>query len=68
MTNTTIQVLDKGPFLVSGDAKIIDADGNIFKAEKQSALCRCAQSKNMPFCDGKHQGTFENCVRAKNVL
>ena len=68
MTDTTIQVLDKGPFIVNGNVKIIDADGNPFKTEKQSALCRCGQSKNIPFCDGKHQGSFENCARAKNVL
>ncbi|MHB1043607.1 MAG: CDGSH iron-sulfur domain-containing protein [Eubacteriales bacterium] len=60
--------MDKGPFLVSGDVKVIDAEGNRFNTEKQAALCRCGQSKNMPFCDGIHQGKFEDCVRVKKVL
>lgn len=68
MPETTIQVLDKGPFLITGDVKIIDAEGNRFESKEQTALCRCGQSKKMPYCDGMHQGKFENCVRAKKIM
>jgi CDGSH-type Zn-finger protein len=57
MSEVTIRTRENGPFLVTGPAKLIDADGNVFNlAGKETfALCRCGQSKNRPFCDGTHK-------------
>src|SRR5258708_26250004 len=30
-------------------------EGKKYPAEAQSALCRCGQSANKPFCDGTHK-------------
>ncbi|MEW9503014.1 CDGSH iron-sulfur domain-containing protein [Jeotgalibacillus marinus] len=62
MSDAKIKVLDDGPLLVKGDVEITDADGNVFK--QKGALCRCGHSKNKPFCDGSHQGTFNSKVHA----
>ncbi|MDF2499646.1 MAG: doxX-like family protein [Anaerosporomusa subterranea] len=61
-----IKVINDGPNLVlSKDAEVIDAQGNRFKTGEQWALCRCGLSKNMPFCDGSHQGKFSSSPKAK---
>jgi CDGSH-type Zn-finger protein len=66
MAETTITPLDDGPYLVKGTVKIIDADGNEFRARgKTVALCRCGQSNTKPFCDGTHvKAGFKSKVRA----
>lgn len=64
MSDVKIQVLDNGPFLVQGNAEVIDATGKAFPQKEQLALCRCGLSKNMPFCDGSHQGKLNNSPRA----
>ncbi len=57
MSDVTIQVRENGPFLVTGPAKVVDHQGNEFdlKGKETFALCRCAESKNRPFCDGSHK-------------
>jgi len=61
-----IKITKNGPYLVSGsiplDEKSISEDANgyvmtdcrSFAVGEQYALCRCGQSKNMPFCDASH--------------
>jgi CDGSH-type Zn-finger protein len=54
-----VVVLQKGPYLVSGDLsdlEIADADGQpIDLAGKTKVfLCRCGASTTKPFCDGTH--------------
>lgn len=45
-----------GPYLISGTATYIDADGNEQTTTGTTiALCRCGQSQNKPFCDGTHR-------------
>ena len=52
---TRITVVDHGPFLVTGEAVVTDAEGNEFRVERKTvALCRCGGSTNKPFCDGTH--------------
>lgn len=49
-----VQILDNGPYLVTGDIVLEDGSGNIIEFKEKAALCRCGQSKNKPFCDGTH--------------
>ncbi len=63
---TEITALDNGPYLVKGPTKVLDAEGNEFRAERTTvALCRCGGSTRKPFCDGTHSKTgFEAAQRA----
>jgi CDGSH-type Zn-finger protein len=63
-----IKVSKNGPYLISGRIplaqQIIGVDkegtpsewhaGKTFQSGERCALCRCGQSKNIPFCDGTH--------------
>ena len=49
-----IETIKNGPYIVTGEVELIDADGNKFPAEKRMALCRCGASTEKPFCDGTH--------------
>lgn len=57
MPDVTITCRPNGPFLVSGPARLIDPAGNVYNltGKENFALCRCAASKNKPFCDGSHK-------------
>lgn len=49
----TIRVLEKGPFRIEGEFKLVDANGQEVPVKKAS-LCRCGGSATKPFCDGTH--------------
>ena len=49
----TIKIKDNGPYLVDGDFKLTDMNGNEIPLLKR-ALCRCGGSTTKPFCDGTH--------------
>ncbi|MFZ3588529.1 CDGSH iron-sulfur domain-containing protein [Bacillus sp. DJP31] len=68
MSKVQIKVFNNGPFRVTGDVELIDADGNVFEAKPAFSLCRCGKSSKLPYCDGTHKGQFESCVRAEKVL
>jgi CDGSH iron-sulfur domain-containing protein 3 len=52
---TKITALDNGPYLITGEVLITDAEGNQYPtARKTVALCRCGGSTTKPFCDGTH--------------
>ncbi len=53
-TMVKIETIKNGPYIVSGEVEVIDADGNKFPVEKRMALCRCGASTEKPFCDGTH--------------
>jgi CDGSH-type Zn-finger protein len=67
-SEVTIRIRDNGPLLVEGPARLLDADGREFPRDPNKpavALCRCGQSKNLPFCDGTHKTCgFQSSVRA----
>ena len=65
MAQVTLKIMDNGPYVVSGDVELVDAEGNAFETKKVVSLCRCGRSNNKPFCDGSHRGTFEDQTRAK---
>ncbi|HEX4225486.1 MAG TPA: CDGSH iron-sulfur domain-containing protein [Pseudonocardiaceae bacterium] len=54
-----VEVSQHGPYRVTGGLTLLD-DGNVRHAAPQGAsaehytLCRCGQSKNKPFCSGRH--------------
>jgi CDGSH-type Zn-finger protein len=54
MSDPTIQILPKGPYIVAGKVTLLDASGKQIEAGEKIALCRCGASTNKPFCDGTH--------------
>ena len=60
MSEVTIRTRPDGPFVVEGETRLVDSQGNQFpidKAKPAIALCRCGASSNKPFCDGTHKST-----------
>lgn len=55
-TDTKIEVTPNGPLMVYGNITIKDQQGSETKKFNVTALCRCGQSKNKPYCDGSHIG------------
>ena len=41
MAHVKIETIKNGPYIVTGEVELIDADGNKFPVEKRMALCRC---------------------------
>ena len=44
-----------GPLLISGNFRMVTGSGRVAWSGQKAALCRCGQSTNKPFCDGKHK-------------
>ena len=54
-----IEVTKDGPYRVTGQISLIDADGTLEARNEGGslehyALCRCGHSQNKPFCSGMH--------------
>lgn len=54
-----IKVRENGPYRVSGDVRLVDADGNEIDQAPHTkdgtiVLCRCGASRTKPFCDKSH--------------
>ena len=65
MASVTITVRKNGPYIVNGAVELKDADGNIYPAKENMALCRCGASTKKPFCDGTHSKVgFQAAERA----
>jgi len=43
-----------GPIEITGGIQFKDSEGNRPESSSHYALCRCGNSKNMPFCSGQH--------------
>ncbi len=50
-----IKSAPNGPLLLSGNVAIHAASGREAWTGTKTALCRCGQSGNKPFCDGSHK-------------
>ena len=50
-----IVVGNNGPFRISGNVVLEDADGNLIETKERFSLCRCGASENKAFCDGTHK-------------
>ena len=44
-----------GPYFVTGPVLIKGPDGEVIREDSRVALCRCGQSKHLPFCDNTHR-------------
>ena len=44
----------QGPLWVKGGILLEGADGEVYEVRNRMTLCRCGESKNMPFCDITH--------------
>ncbi len=51
--SVTITIRENGPYVVEGEFKLVDAQGNEVPITKPK-LCRCGGSMTKPFCDGTH--------------
>ena len=50
-----IEIKKNGPILITTDCVITHSDGTKETKTGVTALCRCGQSLNKPFCDGTHR-------------
>lgn len=58
--SATLKVNEIGPYILEGDFKIIDINGNdITPKGDLTRICRCGNSETKPFCDG--------CAHAKKI-
>ena len=46
---------ENGPLLVEGNLEICSGTGRTVNRVVKTALCRCGQSANKPYCDGSHK-------------
>ena len=62
--SVTIKIKENGPYIVEGDFKLVDANGQEIP-KKKTALCRCGGSTTKPFCDGTHSKIgFQGAIAA----
>ncbi len=60
----TIKIRDNGPYIIEGDFRLTDANGQEVPVKK-AALCRCGGSTTKPFCDGTHSKIgFQGAIAA----
>jgi CDGSH-type Zn-finger protein len=60
----TITIRENGPYVVEGEFKLVDGQGNEVLLKKR-ALCRCGGSTTKPFCDGTHSRIgFQGAIAA----
>lgn len=43
-----------GPLLLQGSVEVVSGTGRTVNRVTKTALCRCGQSANKPYCDGTH--------------
>ena len=56
MTSTRVQVVRRGPVLVSGPVRIEMPDGGVVESDRfMVAICACGRSKIYPLCDTSHR-------------
>ena len=53
--SVTITPLRNGPYLIRGKIEVTDPTTHETHTELRVALCRCGQSKHMPYCDNTHR-------------
>ena len=53
----SIRAIKNGPYLVRGEIEIRDESGVLIRHDTRLALCRCGESRHMPFCDNTHSAS-----------
>ena len=53
----SITLAKNGPLLVQGSLEVCTGTGHTITRTQKTALCRCGNSQNKPFCDGSHSRT-----------
>jgi len=43
-----------GPLVIEGSLEVVSGTGRTINRVSKTALCRCGQSANKPYCDGTH--------------
>jgi uncharacterized Fe-S cluster protein YjdI len=51
----TAKTIPNGPLLLRGDIEIVDDKGDLIRRDTRIAVCRCAKSRHLPFCDNSHR-------------
>jgi len=51
---TRVVVMKDGPLLLHGNIEVEQPDGSTSNHQQVTAMCRCGQSGNKPWCDGSH--------------
>ena len=52
---TKVNLISNGPLIVVGEHLVTLEDGTEVVKEKRASYCRCGNSENLPFCDGRHK-------------
>jgi uncharacterized Fe-S cluster protein YjdI len=50
-----ITVARDGPYYVRGKVEVLGDDGRVLRRDTRVALCRCGQSRHLPYCDNTHR-------------
>ncbi len=50
----TVTPRQDGPLLITGNLEVVTGTGRTMDRCGKTALCRCGQSANKPYCDGTH--------------
>ncbi len=50
-----VEIMQNGPIILKGNFNFRDSSGKIITGEQEIRICRCGESKNMPFCDCSHE-------------
>jgi CDGSH-type Zn-finger protein len=50
-----VRIIPNGPMILKGNFSFRDSSGKITTGEQEILLCRCGESKNMPYCDCSHK-------------
>jgi CDGSH-type Zn-finger protein/uncharacterized Fe-S cluster protein YjdI len=54
-SENVVSIMYNGPLYVRGDLQVDGAAEDMSGVSFRTALCRCGQSKNKPFCDNSHE-------------
>jgi CDGSH-type Zn-finger protein len=54
-SQATIEILNNGPLVITGNIVINDLKRGIEDFSKEVWLCRCGLSENKPYCDRSHK-------------
>lgn len=50
-----VRVVPDGPYIIRGALDVTNDDGGLIRSDTRMALCRCGNSRHMPFCDNSHR-------------